>query len=274
MCIVIRALKEELTSEIKNQHRRTGYLLLVVFAPLLSIALLSVIAMIPHELIQQHMEESAVYFSEHKSNKHPLSGDYTSTTVDDAADANLLNVAYYLDHTKPILSVVTYKWRLTEDQYIKSFLEAVFEGLESNSEYSRYWHGSLMLIYPLHLFFSINGIFIILYFLVFGALTLLIITLMNHSQRREAIVLCLSMLMINLWVVPHCLEYTWMFLVTFIVSTVAVKLSINKRYSWFGTMCFATGMIAIFLDFFTTETLTFTIPILLVTRIRTRQGKV
>ena len=64
-----------------------------------------------------------------------------------------------------------------------------------------------------------------------------------------------------------------MFLVTFVVSSIAVNLAFKHHYSWFGVLCFIAGMITIFLDFFTTETLTITIPLLLVLRIRNKQGK-
>ena len=269
----ILIIKEELVKEIKWPKHRTIYLFSVILIPVIAIFLLSVTALIPREAIQQHMEESAVCLTKHDINKYQIIANLNSTTIDQAADANSLNIAYYMDPELPIHSALTCRWRLSENEYIYSFLEAVTEGKPSNTNYSRYWHGYLVFVRPLLVFFNLEQLYVINYIAVFGTLAFLTYMLIKHYLHKEVFALLLCLVDVNLWVVPHCLEYTWMFLVTFMVSSIAVYLAFKGRYSWFGVLFFITGMIVIFLDFFTTETLTITVPLLLVLRIRNKQCK-
>jgi len=95
--------------------------------------------------------------------------------------------------------------------------------------------------------------------------------LFRKGMKLETAALVISMIVVSAWFVPWCLEYTWMFLLMEVISIIAVKLTMRGKN--LDLLFFITGIITIFLDFFTTELLTILVPILLVMRIRIRRGK-
>ena len=235
--------------------------------------LLIISAKIPRDLIQSNMEESAEYLNLHDSHfMHYLIEGVESSIVDEVADANILNIGYYFDASHPLESVMASRWYISGGQN-KSFLEAVKEGKDPTYNYLRYWHGSLAFIRPLLLFWNIQEIYRFHIILITVLLVSLLMILFRNMLRFECFALLTAMISISLWTVPWCLEFTWMFLVMFVVSIIAVKQSVKKKEDrFFFMLFFITGMITIYLDFFTTETLTVLIPLLLVLRIRLRQG--
>ena len=184
MCSSIQRLKEELLKEIKCPEHRSIYLFSIVIVPVIAIFLLSVTALIPSGAIQQHMEESAVCLTKHRVNKYPLITGLISTTVDQAADANSLSIAYFLDSKQPIHSALTCEWRLSENEYIDSFIESVTDGKPSNTNYSRYWHGYLIFVRTLHVVFNLEQLYLINYIAVFGALAILTYVLIKHNLHK------------------------------------------------------------------------------------------
>ncbi len=88
----------------------------------------------------------------------------------------------------------------------------------------------------------------------------------------ETIAFTLSIIIVSIWYVPLCLEYTWMFLVMLAASIISVRLTLNLQWEKLCLSFMVTGMIAAYVDFLTTETLTLLIPQLLILRIQSRQG--
>ena len=255
------------------KHFLKYILTFILLVTVCTLALVSV-AMIPRSSIQQNMEESAEYLNAHKDHfKHYLIDGIESSIVDEVADANLLNVAYFWNADHPLESVMRSECYMTLQDQNKMFLEAVKSEVEPNMQYYRYWHGSLLFVRPLLLVLNIHQIYILHYFVIASLFCCLLTILFRHGFKAEGISLIVSMISVSLWVVPFCLEFTWMFLLTFAVSILCVKLASMEKYDSFGWIFFVTGMITIFLDFFTTETLTLLIPLLLTLRVQTCQGK-
>lgn len=246
------------------------------FITLVTICTLAMVfaAMIPGESIQPQMEESAGYLTEHRYHfPYYLIDGVNSSAVDEVADANLLNIAYFLDPEHPLESVMRCDCYFDIHNQNGFFREAVNNDVKPNMQYYRYWHGSLIFVRPLLRIWNIRQIYVFHCFVLSGLILFLLIFLFKHSLTAEGISLIISMIAVSLWVVPLCLEFTWMFLLAFVVSIVSVKLAKEEKYDLFGILFFVTGMITIYLDFFTTETLTILIPLLLTLRIRKRQGK-
>lgn len=235
---------------------------------------LSSVAMIPRNLIQKNLEKSAEYLTAHDTHfRRYLVPGVASSMVDEVADANLLNIAYFLDPTHPLQSAMRCDCYYIRGHENDMFRDAVMGDILPNEQYFRYWHGSLIFIRPLLMLLNIQQIYWFHSVVLAVLMVCLLVLLFRHDFQKESLALILSMIAISLWTVPMCLEFTWMFLLMFIVSIVAVLLALKEEYSCFGLLFFITGMITIFLDFFTTETLTVLIPLLLTLRIRKRQGK-
>ena len=202
---IIQTLKDEISYEIKDKKHRRHYVFILFLVPLLAIFLLCTIAMIPRDAIQKNMEESAEYINKRGVYKYLLIDSMASTTIDEVADANILNIAYFFTSDNPLISVITSKWRIEKNGYIQSFFEAVKEGKPPTSDYSRYWHGSLVFIRPLLVFLNIEQIYIINCIGISGLFCILLYKLLKNRLIQEGISFILSMVVTSLWIVPLCL---------------------------------------------------------------------
>lgn len=200
-------------------------------------------------------------------------GDYSK--VDQYADAVSLSMAYYLDPAHPLESVL---WaRYYEEPYTvmapslhtmnESYVRTVEDGIAPNQQYMRYWHGSLILIRPMLVLWNYKQIKCVLGIVMGGLLAALLFLLVKHKRRVEAVSIAISMFAVSVWYVPLSLEYIWMFLLMLGVSIITVRMCVHGRMDHFPMLMFITGMLAAYFDFFTTETITLLIPLLLAVRI-------
>ena len=229
-------------------------------------------ATISKESIKQHLEESASYLTEDPTNFHYIVKGVDGSLRDQYADTVLLDIAYYINPEKPIDSLIWDRYYASPtEEFIYSLEEALKTDPSANSEYLRYWHGSLMIVRPLLMFINIRQIYTFNFVVLFVLLFWLILILIRNRFKQEAICLSAAMIAVNIWFVPCCLEYTWMFLVMVCASILAVRIALSKRYDKCGYLFLITGVVAAFLDFLTTETITLIIPILLIVRIHEKQ---
>ena len=123
----------------------------------------------------------------------------------------------------------------------------------------------------LHVFWNIRQIYIFHFILMAALLLILLIQLIRQKYYGEAISVILAMIVVSVWYVPLCLEYTYTFLCMLTASIIAVHLAIRRKYQRFSLFFLAVGMVTVYFDFLTTETLTLLVPLLLALRIRQRQ---
>lgn len=243
------------------------YIAIFIVAASLMISLFLLVALIPREKIQNNMEKSAYYLQE-KGAAFPFTVlGINCSKADYYADAVLLNVAYYLDPKHPAESISWANY-YSEDAFdwngmVTDYLPAAVEKQpDPNQQYLRYWHGSLTIVRPLLMWLSIDGIYkllgIVLWILIGSNITLLF----RSGFKKEAVAFILSMIAVSVWFVPVCLEYIWMFLVMTVTALIVIQLSFKRQYQRMPGVFLCVGMVAAFLDFFTTETLTLLIPLL------------
>ena len=245
------------------------------------------VSCIPIRLIQKNAEKSAKCLLQRNTHFYNLIGEDSkwselrsgdSTKVDQIADAKLLSIAYYIDPEKPLETVLwSGYYDGTKDGTYRSmnesFAASVANQLPANSQYLRYWHGSLIFVRPLLLVFSLKEMKVLHGVVILSLLLSLLYMLMKSGYVKEAVSVMISMFFINLWIVPQSLEYTWMFMLMLAASIVAVRISLSMkatgtdRFDQLYILFFLTGMFAAYLDFFTTETITVLIPLLLSLRI-------
>ena len=253
------------------------YTAIFIVTAILLIGMLLSVALIPREKIQANMEESAKYLQDKGAAFPFTTPGIACGKADYYADAVLLNIAYYLDPKHPAESI-SWAHFFSEDKYnwnsmvTKYLPDAVGKQPEANQQYIRYWHGSLTIVRPLLMWFNISGIYWILGILLFILLGSILIFLIREGFGKQAAALILAMIVVSVWYVPVCLEYIWMFLVMAITSLNVICLSQKKKYNMIPALFLCTGMITIFLDFFTTETLTLLIPLMFMYMIMQRQN--
>ena len=242
------------------------------------LGLLAASAMIPREAVRPQMRRSAEYMVDREEFPFIIEGVYGSQT-DHYADSVLLNVVYHFDDADPVRSVLWSKYYVSGKELQNAredFLASVENDYSANLQYLRYWHGSAVFLRPFHLFWSIREIYVFHACMICCLSALLLYLLARRGYKAEAAVFCIGMLSVCIWCVPFCLEFYWCFLVMLAACIAGVLLSAGKvcdmidgghvsdrRYEM---LFMASGMATAYLDFLSCETLTLTVPLLLMLR--------
>lgn len=256
----------------KNNYNILKYL--KIFIITLSICTISLVfvTMLPNEKVKEHCKEAAyIYNSTNDIFPEKLNG-RPDTVMDYYADSISLSIIYSLDPSKPLTSVLEAKYREKDDKFvIESFKDLVDRKGEAQTEYTRYWHGYIILLKPLLMFFNITEIHLISSVI----LTILIFILIKQLwkiDKKVIILLLISFYMTSIFIVPQCFEYTWVFILAFSTSIVVLKID-NGNNKKLYPIFFLTGMLTCFFDFLTTEMLTILLPLMLIIIKRNKENK-
>lgn len=251
-----------------------------IAAALCCMVLLILTALIPQHMLQTQMEQSAEYYDEHLLFDRVTSFSFLSRQ-DNYADCILTDIIYHIDSSKPVTSVLRAAYYNPEGEDVNtSFAYAVEHEAEPDVDYARYWHGSMVLLRPLFVFFDIETVRMLLG-LVFLGLTIWFGCLLLKNRYRLFFLCYLTgLISVSVWMCAFCLEYVMTFLimgvelpVLFLLLTLAVNKK-NGRNMERSLWCVlsVSGVVTAFLDFLTTETLTFTLAYVLYLVIRSRAG--
>ncbi|MBR1673744.1 MAG: hypothetical protein IJ703_02175 [Eubacterium sp.] len=237
------------------------------------VGLLVAVALIPRSSIRENMRRSAELLCRNDVFMR-MPGGLEAGKIDRYADSILLGIAYSYDSEKPLESVMWsayYNKEFTDENF--NLLEAVKEGKEANRQYLRYWHGSNVIVRPLHLIFSLKGIYILNAVMLTVLAAFLFALLIREGAIAPAIGLAAGFAAASVWYVPYSLEYTWTFYITLIMSIVMVLRERRGRKTALVIPFMICGMITCFMDFLTTELLTLLVPLLIVIWFRWREPR-
>ncbi len=226
------------------------------------LAALVSVALIPKSAIRENVIRSAEYLREDELFPCVIEGQEYSR-LDRYADAILLGIAWQYDDKDPLRSVMLSSYYDDQEHNeAEDLYDAATGGISANKQYLRYWHGSILLVRPLLTIFSIKGIYIFNGVCLALLTILLLISLFRTGGRLPALGLIGGLALTFSVFVPLSLEYTWMFLLTMIFALVVVEKE-RRGHGVSGTCFMVFGMLASYFDFLTTETLTLTVPLLL-----------
>lgn len=236
------------------------------------IALLLISALIPKNSIINNLNKSAEFFKGVNGiNRRTIAKEYE--TVHYYADSILLNIILNIDSNRPIESIFEAKYY----EHIKAdvnddFINAITNGLEANQQYLRYWHGTVSLIRPLLILFSINQIYTINKIL-FTILLLILTIILFKKSKILSVVFLISCCIATLHITTMCIEYFSTVLIMLIISIIAVLIERNGNKNLY-VLFFVSGILTCFFDFLTTETLTILIPVMFVVLIRYKENRI
>lgn len=246
--------KDNVLKDCVNQILRSAALLL---AGILSGYLLLMIAyLLPVEKMQENLSESINILTEEQEYHKVIPG-YNSTQLDNFTDSWMLGNAVYnsdLPLWKKALTCTSADYGDGPLNGLVRYLKerGVGIGKDKEIEYTRYWHGYLILLKPLLLFFNyadlrvLNMILdILLMFLIFN-------TLKDMGFRREAWGYVVAVLFILPVVIPLSIQFSVMFYLTNIAVWILLKkydwiVENNKMLLYFQII----GMAASYFDFLT-----------------------
>ena len=238
-----------------------GILTICAAARACILLLLAVIAAIPQSAIAENSRASAGYFSAHDG--FPLLVDgVEGSRMDNYADTALLDVIYCADSENPFTSMIVDPYYRNDGQDIRADFQAAVDGAAPNNEYARYWHGSQVLLRPLLMLTDIQGCRVVLFALLLVLNGILAWLLVRKKAWIPLVAYFASLLLVQFWTAAFTLEYI-MVLLVMSAACIAVTAWQGRGEGRITTVFILSGVLTCFLDFLTAETLTFTIPVIL-----------
>ena len=234
----------------------------VVFLEIINLLfiLLILVALIPNKWIDRNINKSIDYYTRNTGMQKTSTLLNQTQIIHYYADTVVLNIIDHLDHKKPIRSILLakhYEEKKLDSNY--NYIKAVEDNKEANAQYLRYWHGSILLLKPLLIFFRIEIIYLLNEFLLY-LLAISLFILLCIRDKKISFAYLISLLMTNFLVVPYCFEYSSTFYIMFIASIITLYLKEDKH---FYLLLFVSSILTAFFDFLTTEILTLLMPLLL-----------
>lgn len=200
-----------------------------------------------------------------------------NSVTDNYADVILLNVLWNIKSDDPIVSSLDTKYYDGDDGVTDrgenyGLFSTVFEDTPPNTDYSRYWHGSVIFIRPLMLLGDVRvvklaGIIFALLFLIIDC-----IMLIKRRQSFAAAALVISFLAVQMYNIRLSLEYMPTVLICLGMLPFFVSLE-KKGAVTLSVLSVICGTMTAFFDFLTTETLTLLIPLITIMMMRKNEGR-
>ncbi len=179
--------------------------------------------------------------------------------VDRYADSILLNIALNFDGSLKQAMLCSY-YHVPAQNENENLRETVGSEKAPEQQYLRYWHGSAALVRLFHAFGNILGMYAVNGLLMTALILILLILLWKRNIKSAAISLFIALIIGGVWIVPFCLEYTWTVLIALAFSIIVLMV---KDTGSLPRLFMLSGMLTVYLDFLTTETLTLLMPLML-----------
>lgn len=230
------------------------------------------VANIPKKHIEVNMRQSAEFYKK-KNGMHYIIDNREYSRVHYYADSMILNIIYNLDEDNPVDAALM--GRYYENQRIDindDFINTVFFHKNANQEYLRYWHGSILILKPLLVFFDIEFIYELNKWILYILMGILFLRLYKRDEK-VAFIYLIGMIMTAFYIVPYCFEYSWTYYIMLVSSILVIK-NINKDYSFFYLLFFINGILTCFFDFLSTEIITLFVPLIFMLFFKYKKGHI
>ncbi|MBQ8176788.1 MAG: hypothetical protein IJ035_07140 [Oscillospiraceae bacterium] len=245
----------------------------IVFISVIAVlwGLLIISSCIPNSAIKENMTESALFYSDKDPFVFNEKGAYNSVS-DNYADSILLNIVWNIKSNSPVVSSLDTKY-YDGDEYGENWgLYQTINGMAPNTDYTRYWHGSVAFIRPLMIFTDVNGVKNISFTALVILIAVTLVLLIAQKHYFAAAALAASLVGIQFWNIRLSLEYIPAFMVCFFLCPLYIALE-KKGDIFLTALSVAGGVMIAFFDFLTVETITLLVPLVLVFIIRTDDNR-
>ncbi len=265
-------IKIKLVIKIKERSmkKQLTYIATFMITIIILIGLTTIVNLIPKEAMKKNILESAKYLQK-REEKRQKQQQLLAIRTDEYADAITLGIAYGIDKKHPLKSFLYAKYYRENVAQTQALMDSVENDIKPNQEYLRYFHGSILLIKPLLILFSVKQIYMIL-FIVFLILTIILLKELWKKAKSLAILTVISFIMTFMYFTPFTLEYIWNILTMLIVSIIALKIE-QKNEQLLPYLFIISGIFTCYFDFLTTETLPCLFPLSLITIIRIKEKR-
>lgn len=248
----------------KNIGKVTGKLLLTFLVTFLTGFLLLLGAYtLPVEPMQNHLRENADYMTAW-GNYTMVLEPHSFTLLDNYTDSIMLGTAICDSGKGTLLSAMEAAHPIDKSQ---NRFERIYNYLNNPEkskifEYGRYWHGYLIILKPLLLFFNYSEIRIIQMSVQIILLLLIVYLSARRKKGKIGILLGTSLLFIMPMIIGRSLQYSWVY--DIMLCAVVLMLLFHD---WFKARerycCFflVLGMLTSYMDLLTYPLITLGIPL-------------
>ncbi len=238
-------------------------------ALLLCFGLLCAASAVPHSSITKNLILSSDELNELMPHQMTVNGLYNST-ADNYADAVLLGVASNMRSGSPVRNALDTKYY--DDGYGPAVgIRASLGNYPPNVDYTRYWHGSLVLVRPLLALTDINGIrtvFAVLTALLFAADAVLLFV---KKHTAAGVIFITAAALTHFPFVLTTIEYMHIYII--MLAALPLFMRFSGSSSALVILCAAVGTVTAFVDFLTAETLTLLVPLTAALFLRAEKGE-
>ncbi len=230
----------------------------------IGIILLLGVYLLPTGRMKGHVESSVSLLEQEGKYKEVIEG-VENTKLDNYTDSIMLANAIY-DGNENVLdkAMHVYRYSIDEDDAVKA-LSNIFSNEEEIhlSSYDRYWHGYLVVLKPVLMFFNYSNIRLLNTIIQPILIALVAILLFKKKKEKYIIPYLISILMVNPSIVMMSLQYSTIFYITNI-SLIALlllddKLKLNNSYIYYFLI---VGIITSYMDFLTYPLVTLGFPLI------------
>ncbi len=250
-----------------NIFRLTLNFFIILFVLLI---LLIIVNLIPNKYIENNVRKSVEVFME-EGNFPKVKYAY-NYKLDNYTDALMINTAYSVDSEKPLESAILMRRgyrpnenlkledKGTNDKPILQLMENVNKTNETYSEYSRYWHGYMIFLRPLLIFFNYVQIRIIMIItIIFLSLVLIYLTY-KKINIYISIAAFFALLISNFIFIGMSLHHFFTYVIMLISSIYIILKYKQKSDLKVCNVFFLIGMLTSFFDLLSYPLITFGVP--------------
>lgn len=241
---------------------------------LVCLLFLLVTTLVPQDAIYGNAKKSAEYFYSSVLFENKF-GNLENFKIDNYADCITAGIAWHFGEGENAEAVISAKYNRVDKENVNDSFYRMMSGEDVTTEsYSRYWHGSAGIVRILLLFTDIQSIRYVIAAVGVVLNLLLVMHLFRRKQAVLGILYSIAFLGINGGFALTCLEYAFVFLLIPVITLLLLKNDIIKSTNRIQLLFMVTGMLTAFFDFLTAETLTFTMPFVLLTIVRRNSNPV
>lgn len=221
---------------------------------------------LPDRLVKSHI--AAGVLETVAEGDHPKILFSEQSALDNFTDRIMLQQSQRTSSWNSITALFTEKdlWEGIEAQSLHNPLFAAF----SNQGYSRYWHGYTIFLKPLLAVFSYQTIRQLSFLALIGLIISAFNAVKKSSNLYTAVSLLVSLVIVNVMIVPMSLVFSPVFYITLISVVVVAKSQKLKDGKDRVLFFLIVGSVTNYLDFLTVPILTLCIPLVLLIFFDTR----
>ena len=224
---------------------------------------------LPVNRIENNVSKSLQVFNKEDVCQNVISG-YKATQLDNFTDAIMLNAAMYNGNENLIDKAMNDYHESIDGKNPVDVMKAHFNGDKTlPSAYTRYWHGYLVVLKPLLLFFNYSDIRILNMFVQMFLVFLVIILMCKRNLKRYVIPFGVSIMFLCPVVLPLSMQYSTMF---YILLLAMISILLHHEYfeekSLYIYIFMIFGMVTSYFDFLTYPLVSLAMPLTLLLLIR------